>query len=166
MQRKKAPVRRRKNRNGNTLLWLFLCYPVGLTKMWKSSCTWKLGVKYAVSSLALVAVAAVMLYPSPSRNVPGGIELVGQKPAAKIYGPELPEGVIHGYSQQIVASVVAPEATEAAAIQRVYASKGQDCYHTEKCKYAYASAQYLTLYEATLLGYVPCGLCNPPVYAG
>ena len=164
--RKKPKGRRRNPRNGKALLWLFLCYPVGLTKMWKSSCTWKLGVKYAVSSLAFIIVGVALFYPSPQQETIGGVTLYGEEPVAKIYGPELPESMVYGYSQTVVSSVLAPEATDAASVQRVYAAEGADCYHLEKCKYAYASANYLTIYEAYLLGYEPCGLCNPPAYTG
>ena len=48
-------------RNGNTLLWLILCFPVGLTKMWKNSCTWKNGVKYIVSAVPALALAFVLI---------------------------------------------------------------------------------------------------------
>lgn len=160
---KKTAKKRRGMRNGKTLLWLLLCFPVGLTKMWRSSCTWHVGVKYAVSSIVLVALAAVMLYPSPYQKPETGIRLIGEKPTAKIYGPEIPEDAVIGYSQMVTTSVIAPEIPEEDVGLIVYAAKDQDCYHLSTCKFAYASAQHLSVYEAQLLGYTPCGLCNPPI---
>ncbi len=64
MQKQKSVRARKKRRmsyNAKTRLWLVLCYPVGLTRMWRARCSWSLGKKYAVSSIALVVLLAVML---------------------------------------------------------------------------------------------------------
>ncbi|MBR2700293.1 MAG: hypothetical protein IKE76_17060, partial [Clostridia bacterium] len=49
-------------------------------------------------------------------------------------------------------------------VHYVYAADGAECYHEYECKFAFASSQRLTVYEAYHLGFKPCGRCNPPVY--
>ena len=64
MQKQKSVRARKKRRmsyNAKTRLWLVLCYPVGLTRMWRSRCSWKLGTKYLISSIALVVLAAALV---------------------------------------------------------------------------------------------------------
>ena len=45
-----------------------------------------------------------------------------------------------------------------------YAADGAECYHEYKCKFAFASSQRLTTYEAYYLGFKPCNRCKPPIY--
>ena len=68
---------RRMSYNGKTLLWLFLFFPVGLTLMWRWKCSWRAGVKAAISAPVLLALLAVMLYPSPNVSNVGSITLYG-----------------------------------------------------------------------------------------
>ena len=114
-------------------------------------------------AVAAVAFGAVLLVPSPTRNGKGSIELFGEDLEVEIYGPELPEGTMRAYPVPIVDSVILPESTESAQTTTyVYAADGQDCYHLSTCKFAYASGHRYSVYEARLMGYKPCGRCNPP----
>ena len=49
-------------------------------------------------------------------------------------------------------------------VHYVYAADGARCYHEYECKFAFASSQRMTVYEAYHLGFEPCGRCKPPVY--
>lgn len=118
-------------------------------------------------ALSCVLLTGVLLCPSPYNARRGGIELYGDDPEAEVYGPQLPETIVGGYTAPSIQSVVLPEETEGEGdTLYVYASEGQERYHLYKCKFAYASAKRLTLYEAYYLGYKPCGICNPPSYTG
>ncbi len=124
---------------------------------------------YVWFALAATALVAVLVCPSPYPGKRGGIELHGDDPTAEIYGPELPQTVVGGYTVPVVQSVVLSDVDDSAENDPesyVYASSDQKRYHSYTCKYAYASSQKLTLYEAYYLGYEPCGVCNPPVYTG
>lgn len=152
--------------NRKTLLWLFLFFPVGFTRMLSSACTWRRGSKCAVGGLALALLVAVLLVPSPYRAVRGGVELYGDDPEVEIYGPTLPESMVSGYTAPVIQSVVLPaeDADAADDTVYVYAAKDQANYHMENCKFAFASAQKLTLYEAYYLGYTPGKCCDAPSY--
>jgi len=147
--------------NRKALKWLLLCFPVGVTLMWKHACTWRRGVKYAVTCAMVAVLCAVFLAPA-APEAEGGIRLVGAKPEAEIYGPELPANIVKGYTKQATGSVL----TEVVEndVHYVYAADGAKCYHEYECKFAYASSQRLTVYEAYFLEFEPCGLCNPPRY--
>jgi len=159
-------VRRRKpNRhNKKALIWLLLFFPVGVTLMWKHACTWRRGVKFAVTGAMVAVMAAMFIMPAPPARQ-GGITLVGAKPEAEIYGPELPAKIVQGYTRQATGSVLA-KVEENEDVHYVYAADGAECYHEYECKFAYASSQRLTVYEAYFLGFDPCGRCNPPKYRG
>lgn len=147
--------------NRKTLIWLCLFFPVGVTQMWKHACTWKRSTKVAVTGAMVCLLALVFWAPTaPTRQ--GGITLVGARPEAEIYGPELPEKIVSGYVRQATESVLTevPESN----IHYVYAAEGAKCYHEYECKFAYASSQRLTVYEAYFLGFESCGRCNPPSY--
>jgi len=117
-------------------------------------------------SLVFAALIAVLAAPSPYTPPQGGIFLVGSEPEVAVYGPELPENLVEGYSQPVGASsIVASSETEDNTLY-VYAADGASCYHLGTCKFAFASAQRLTILEAHFLGYTPCGLCEPPPYTG
>lgn len=113
------------------------------------------------AAVAVLALAAALL-PSADGRVTGGVELVGAKPAAEVYGPELPTAMVTGYTASATGSVLAP--ADDSDVEYVYAASTGSCYHTYECKFAYASSQKLTVYEAYFLGYKPCGRCKPPVY--
>ena len=115
------------------------------------------------AGIAAVGLIAVLLAPSPKDGKNGGIELYGENPEVEVYGPELPASPVGSYPVPIVESVILPEKSGSdEEITYVYASDGQDCYHLTTCKYAFASGHRYTVYEAQLLGYQPCGKCNPP----
>lgn len=165
--RKKKKVNMRSRRyNRRTLLWLVLFFPVGFTRMLSGACTWRRGSKCAVGALALALVAAVLLVPSPYPTGKGGVELLGDDPEVEIYGPALPETIVGGYTAPVIESVVLPLEDENAADDTVYvyAAEDQTNYHLASCKFAYASAQKLTLYEAYFLGYTPGKCCGAPEY--
>ena len=110
-----------------------------------------------------VALIGVLLAPSPDDNKVGGVELFGAEPEVEVYGPELPESTVGSYPVPVVESVVLPDSTATVEeVTYVYASDDQDCYHLSTCKFAFASGHRFTVYEAQLMGYKPCGRCDPP----
>ena len=113
--------------------------------------------------ITAAVLLGVLLAPSPSDGKKSGIELYGEDREVEIYGPELPQSTVGSYPVPIVESVVLPEDSgKTSTATYVYASDGQDCYHDATCKFAYASGHRFTVYEAKLLGFKPCGRCNPP----
>ena len=154
--------RRRSNTNIKTALWMWF-FPVGITLMWRRSCTWPKAVKAGLTCVMMALVIAVIALPAPARTS-GGIELVGGHPEVEVYGPELPKNIVSGYTNDTTQSIIVP--VEENNIHYVYAADGAECYHEYECKFAYASSQRLTVYEAYYLGFKPCGRCNPPVYTG
>ena len=164
--RKPAPSRQPRRRginryNLNTFLWLW-CFPVGLSKMWRSRCTWPRGVKIGITAAMAAVLAAVFLFPTPARKTDTGVNLVMGNPEVEVYGPALPVMVVPGYTNESTGSIIADETTT--DVHYVYAADGARCYHEYECKFAYASSLRLTVYEAYYLGFEPCGRCNPPVY--
>ena len=151
------------NRRVLALLWLL---PVSIPLMWQRACTWRLGVKVAVTAVAVVLVAALLAFPMPTgnRNVAGGVELVNSTEEVEVYGPDLPAYVVPGYTSEQGESVIV-DAVEN-NVHYVYAADGAKCYHEYECKFAFASSQRLTVYEAYFLGFKPCNRCNPPKYNG
>ena len=147
--------------NLNTALWLW-CFPVGLSKMWRSRCTWPRGVKIAITAAMAAIIAAIFILPSPARDAATGVNLVVGNPEVEVYGPALPVMVVPGYTNETTGSIIVDEVS--ADVHYVYAADGARCYHEYECKFAFASSQRLTVYEAYHLGFEPCGLCNPPVY--
>lgn len=149
------------------ILALVLCFPFGLYLMWRKSCRWHTAVKCAVSLLIAGVLCTIVLLPSPSQSNRTEVRLVGAEPSAKIYGPSVPVDYdlssypVDNSGVDILATVEPDPRTY------VYASatKGSSYYHTEQCKYAFASSKRMTLYEAYILGYTtPCALCKPPRY--
>ena len=114
----------------------------------------------------MVALAAVILAPSPYQDIQGGIVLCGDEKQAEIYGPKLPETIVGGYTQPTIQSVVLPAETEEDDTLYVYASANQKNYHRGTCRFAYASGSQLSLYEAYYLGYTPGKCCDAPAYTG
>ena len=168
---KREPVRRRQKRrrmsyNARTRLWLVLCYPLGLTRMWRSRCSWKLSTKYLISSIALVVLAAVLLAPAPQNVRRGSIELYGEDPEVEVYGPVLPQNYVMTASSAASQSVIVRNEDIVDDTFYVYASKNGKGYHLKTCEYYYDGSQKLTVYEAYYMGYRACSSCNPPVYTG
>ena len=124
------------------------------------SATAKAALFFGVTAAALIGV---LLAPSPDADKLGGVELFGAEPEVEVYGPELPVSTVGSYPVPVVESVILPESTASTEeVTYVYASDGQDRYHLSTCKFAYASGHRFTVYEAQLLGYKPCGRCDPP----
>ena len=163
---KKRMHNRSRSYNRKTLLWLVLFFPVGFKRMLSSACSWKKGVKYAVSGFACALLAAVMFIPSPNLQPKGGIYLYGAESDTEPYGPDLPSTIVGGYTAPVIQSVVLPADEEDDGITYVYAMQKQENYHTATCQFAYASGQKLTVYEAYFLGYTPGRCCDAPAYTG
>ena len=163
---KKRTQTRSKSYNRKTLLWLVLFFPVGFKRMLSGACSWKKGVKYAVSGFACALVAAVMLVPSPHVQIEGGIHLYGADSETEPYGPAIPSTSVGGYTAPMIQSVVLPAEEEEAGITYVYATAKQENYHTGTCQFAYASGQQMTLYEAYYMKYTPGRCCDAPAYDG
>ena len=150
-----------------TLLALVLFFPIGISRMWRARCKWPAALKYAVTGVfvtaAAVFVCTAILRVQPPR---GGIELCGDETEVEIYGPELPETYVEGYTAVAADSGVLAASSEEEEDSTIYAYAAEDakCYHTWKCRFAYASSKRITPYEAYFLGYKPCNICNPPVY--
>lgn len=158
---KKAP-RRGLGYNLTTALWLW-CPPVGLFKMWNRQCTWRRGVKIGITAAMAAILVAIFLIPTPDTvKYEAGVEMVAAKPEVEVYGPTLPALILPGYTKASTGSVIVDEV--ASDIHYVYAADDAECYHEYDCKFAFASSQRLTVYEAYHLGFRPCGRCNPPVY--
>ena len=153
--------RKRDWRNLKTVLWL-LFPPVGLTLMWRRSCRWPVALKAGISAAMVAALVTVFVLPTPSKTAIGGVELVTSRPEVEVYGPDLPNFIVPGYTNDQTDSVIVP-AVES-DVHYVYAADGAECYHEYKCKFAFASSQRLTVYEAYYLGFRPCGRCKPPIY--
>lgn len=163
-KRAERPARVQNPDNRRAALWLWL-FPVGLPLMWNPRCTWHKGVKIGVTAAWALVLIAVLALPTPaSRRTAGGVQLVSSNPEVEVYGPDLPTFIVPGYTNDQTESVLAPDNTQ--EIHYVYAADGAKCYHEYDCKFAYASSQRLTVYEAYYLGYTPCGRCNPPAYEG
>ncbi len=154
-------LRLRDNPSLKTALWL-LFPPVGLTMMWRRSCRWHPAVKAGISVMMAAILAAVLIIPAPANTANGGVELVTSRPEVEVYGPDLPSFIVPGYTNDQTDSIIVP-AVES-DVHYVYAADGAKCYHEYKCKFAYASSQRLTVYEAYYLGFQPCNRCKPPIY--
>ncbi len=145
-----------------TGLLLVVFPPIGIVLLWKRR--WSSGLKYALSLVSVGILAlAVVLIPNGSNRVNGGVTLVGAKKQADVYGPALPTAMVSSYSVGASESVLASDADEE-EVEYVYAAKGQKNYHRYTCKFAYASSQRMTPFEAYYLGYTPCNRCKPPEY--
>ncbi|MBQ6373891.1 MAG: hypothetical protein IJJ45_05310 [Clostridia bacterium] len=162
-QRIVREIRRPKNpANIRTALWLW-CFPVGLGLMWRGSCTWRKGVKIGITAAIAAILAAIFIIPTPTVAGDGsGVQLVADKPAVEVYGPALPALIVPGYTREKTGSIIVDKV--ASDVHYVYAADGARCYHEYECKFAFASSQRLTVYEAYHLGFEPCGRCKPPQY--
>ena len=157
------PRRARKSPDKNTIktaLWL-LVPPVGLTMMWRRRCRWPIAVKAGVSALMAAILVAIIVIPTPTPAA-GGVELVTSHPEVEVYGPNLPNFIVPGYTNDQTDSIIVPAVEN--DVHYVYAADGAKCYHEYKCKFALASSQRLTVFEAYYLGFQPCNRCKPPIY--
>ena len=158
----RASRRRAGDRNTlKTALWL-LVPPVGLMMMWRPGCRWHIAVKSAVTFVMVAALVTIFALPSPNTQANGGVSLVSSKPEVEVYGPDLPNFIVPGYTNDRTESIIMP--AEQSDVHYVYAADGARCYHEYKCKFAFASSQRLTVYEAYFLGFEPCNRCKPPIY--
>jgi len=156
------PKKPRNPANTKAALWLWF-FPVGLSLMWRGSCTWKRGTKIAITAAMAAVLAAIFVVPTP--RVGGdvsGVQMVADKPSVEVYGPALPSLIVPGYTRESTGSIIIDEVKN--DVHYVYAADGARCYHEYECKFAFASSQRLTVYEAYHLGFEPCGRCKPPVY--
>ena len=148
--------------NVKTALWLWFP-PMGLYKMWQSACTWRRGVKIGITAAMAVLLGAILLIPTPKTAVyETGVQMMAAVPEVEVYGPALPAVIMSGYTTPTTNSVIVDQVSN--DVHYVYAADGAECYHEYECKFAFASSQRLTVYEAYHLGFRPCGRCNPPVY--
>ena len=132
----------------------------GKTTRRKLNMTAKSALFFGIAAAVLIAV---LLVPSPGAGTRSGVELYGEDPEAEIYGPELPQSTVGSYPVPLVESPLIEESDQdKKETIYVYASDDQDCYHLTDCKFAFASGHRFTVQEAKLLGYQPCGRCNPP----
>ena len=148
--------------NLKTALWLW-CFPVGLNKMWRKTCTWPRGVKIGITAAMAAIVAAIFIVPAPTAGkLTTGVQMVADKPEVEVYGPALPALIVQGYTRENTGSIIVDQVAN--DVHYVYAADGAECYHEYECKFAFASSQRLTVYEAYHLGFKPCGRCKPPQY--
>ena len=158
---RKPRVPLRDNENLKTALWL-LVPPVGLSRMWRRSCTWHPAVKACISVAMAAVRVAVLIAPTATPPKGGGVQLVTNRPEVEVYGPDLPSFIVPGYTSEQTDSIIVPAVEN--DVHYVYAADGAKCYHEYKCKFAYASSQRLTVFEAYYLGFAPCNRCKPPIY--
>ena len=158
---RKPRVPLRDNENLKTALWL-LVPPVGLSRMWRRSCTWHPAVKACISVAMAAVLVAVLIAPTAMPSKGGGVQLVTNRPEVEVYGPDLPSFIVPGYTSEQTDSIIVPAVEN--DVHYVYAADGAKCYHEYKCKFAYASSQRLTVFEAYYLGFAPCNRCKPPIY--
>ena len=158
----RKPRKPRNPANTRAALWLW-CFPVGLSLMWRSDCTWKRGVKIGISTAMVALLAAIFVVPLPKVGArSNGVEIVAGRPEVEVYGPALPSLIVPGYTKETTGSIIAED--HGSDVHYVYAADDAECYHEYDCKFAFASSQRLTVYEAYYLGFKPCGRCKPPVY--
>ena len=162
---KAAPKKARRpvnSENVKTALWLW-CFPVGLSRMWRKACTWPKGVKVGITAAMAAVLVAIFVIPTPTADkFTTGVQMVADKPEVEVYGPALPALIVQGYTRENTGSIIVDQVAN--DVHYVYAADGAECYHEYECKFAFASSQRLTVYEAYHLGFKPCGRCNPPVY--
>lgn len=156
----------RKKESRKTAIWLLLCFPYGLARMWRASCQWNILVKSLVTAAIAALICVIALWPTPEQNYGTRVTLVGKEKDIAIFGPELPTG--YDYSlyppNPTDNNLFAEEVVDDTVYVYVNSGAGSTYYHTLECEFAYASDR-LSLYEAYMMGYTtPCGKCLPPVY--
>lgn len=158
--RRRSMKRRNDLRRALSVAASVLLPPLGLYLVWNTR--WSSKARCCLSGLAVISmVMIVALIPSVSGPA-GGIEYVKIKPEVEIYGPDLPTATVTGYIAPVEQSVFVQVDEE--DITYVYAITEGTYYHLGDCKYAYASAQKMTPYQAHFMGYQPCPQCGAPEY--
>lgn len=140
---------------------------LGVTFMWNRRVRWPSFVKWGITALVCAAsVVAIVLMPMPSNARDGGVKYESSR--VDVYGPRRPDSIDTEYiytSTELDKSVIS---TAMSDLENntiyVYVSDNQSFYHAYTCRYAYDSGNRITLYEAYMLGYPPCPLCEPPEY--
>ncbi|MBQ8088441.1 MAG: hypothetical protein IJ074_07625 [Clostridia bacterium] len=160
--RKVKSNRPRRKHKLPALLATLIVPPVGLLLIWRSA--WDSRSRTALTCLSVALTALyVALIPIQSHQLEGGVELIGRKPQAEVYGPELPEAMVDSYIAPASNSVISTATVS--PVEYVYAQDGEAEYHTSLCKKRYATSARMTPYEAYFLGLQPCPICHPSVYA-
>ncbi|MGI6174406.1 MAG: hypothetical protein ACOYI8_11010 [Christensenellales bacterium] len=162
MRKKKRPH----SGNRALALWLVLCYPVGLYKVWKRRCKWKIWAKL----LLTIPAVAIVVFAALSRTEPpeyrkGGVEIVYRDPEEEMVGPELSEdsGTLDVYVPVYVPDtslIVSPTPTPLPIY--VYCNDGGQCYHAQNCRYVKSTTPRVTLSQAVNAGFKQCSICNCP----
>lgn len=164
MQKRPGVRSRRKRSKARRVMSVLACIflpPVGIFMVWRTR--WSNNARYCLTGLAVACmVLMVAMLPSPDVRVNGGVELVGRKKVAEIYGPDLPTAMVTGYVAPVNESVFVQESEDDTVY--VMAVPVDKLYHLEGCRKAYATAQKMTLYETFYLEYAPCNICHPPIY--
>lgn len=156
----------RRGENRGTVMWLVLCFPYGLIRMWRASCRWHVAIKSLVTASVAALICVIALWPAPKQVYGSTVTLVGKEQNVAVFGPELPEGYDSAlYPPSPTADNLFAEEVVDDTVFYYVNGKGNSFYHTKDCKYAYESSLPYTLYEAYLLGYTtPCTICKPPLY--
>ncbi|OPZ70157.1 MAG: hypothetical protein BWY81_00073 [Firmicutes bacterium ADurb.Bin467] len=162
------PVRgRNRATNRKAVLCLLVCFPYGLLLMWRSA-RWHPAVKLAITACFVLLTAAVLLpQTSPPARVAGGVELVGAKPDAEVFGPELPKAYdvnYRGYGIPAAGAAPVLSEIEEVAERYVYANENGRYYHKVDCKYVAWYSVKLTPAVAHFSGYLPCAVCGVEPY--
>ena len=166
-QNRNGQKKKRRN-NGKLLKWLVFCFPAGLCMMWSPQCKWNKLSKVAVTGIIAVALTLIIVPQTLPPDVPvGGVELVGVKPEAEVYGPAPGEGMpdISVYNPRWTEKREGePVTIEAKQNQlgMVYANPIDALYHTATCEQVRESSEFVSVQEAISAGYAACPLCNPP----
>ncbi len=159
----------KKKNNGRLLKWLVFCFPAGLCMMWSPRCKWNKLSKIAVTGIVAAALTLIILPQTLPPDAPvGGVQLVGAKPEAEVYGPVPQEGMpdISVYNPRWTDKEESePVTIEAKQSQlgMVYANPVNALYHAANCEQVGDGSEYLSVQDAINAGYAPCPLCNPPI---
>lgn len=146
----------------NTALWLLLCFPMGLYRMWKNS-RWPIAVKSLVSILIFAILVAIVLpVTQPPERYIGGVELLTNEDM--LIGPTPPEGFerISMYSYNVTADSVLAEPEPTPVPIYVYCNDGGKFYHSKECTYVKATSNHCSLLQALDAGYKKCAECDAP----
>lgn len=136
----------------------------GLYYLFGDECRWSRRTKGIIFSAVVAAAVAMTGWSLSFTPVRGGVELANREREVEIYGPKVPAESM-GYSRTITDSgIISNKVEEEDDTIYVYALEKQTNYHDYQCKYAYASAKRMTVYEAYYQDFKPCRICNPPIF--
>ncbi len=148
--------------NKNTVLWLLLCFPAGLYRMWRFS-GWNRFLKMLVS-LAVLAVCAVIIAPAtqPPERYVGGVQRFTDEDL--LIGPKPTEGFerIDLYSYNVTSDSVIAEPEPTPVPVYVYCNDGGKFYHSQECSYVKPTSVRVPLLQALDAGYSQCSDCSAP----